>query len=66
MRILKSHNTKISWFCVVNGHVESDYSVNTSRWSEPRFIQDPFLRIHGLAPGLNYGTSSLIQEKRRS
>ncbi|OAL68546.1 branched-chain amino acid aminotransferase [Trichophyton rubrum] len=38
----------------VNGHVESDYSVNTSRWSEPRFIQDPFLRIHGLAPGLNY------------
>ncbi|DAA73596.1 TPA_exp: Uncharacterized protein A8136_4625 [Trichophyton benhamiae CBS 112371] len=38
----------------VNGHVESDYFVNTNRWSEPRFIQDPFLRIHGLAPGLNY------------
>ena len=40
---------------VVNGHVESRYSVKTKQWSEPEFIRDPFLRIHGLAPGLNYG-----------
>lgn len=40
---------------VVNGHVESHYSVKTKQWSEPEFIRDPFLRIHGLAPGLNYG-----------
>ena len=40
---------------IVNGHVESHYSVKTKQWSEPEFIRDPFLRIHGLAPGLNYG-----------
>ncbi|KAM5445796.1 putative branched-chain-amino-acid transaminase [Microsporum audouinii] len=39
----------------VNGHVESDYSVHSGKWSEPRFVKDPFLKIHGLAPGLNYG-----------
>lgn len=39
----------------VNGHIESQYSVKTGKWSEPRFVEDPFLRIHGLAPGLNYG-----------
>ncbi|KAI9772303.1 MAG: hypothetical protein M1840_001052 [Geoglossum simile] len=39
----------------VNGHIESHYSTKTGEWSEPEFIKDPFLRIHGLAPGLNYG-----------
>ncbi|KZF26812.1 branched-chain amino acid aminotransferase II [Xylona heveae TC161] len=39
----------------VNGHVESHYSVKTGKWSEPEFVEDPFLRIHGMAPGLNYG-----------
>lgn len=39
----------------VNGHIESHYSVKTGEWTAPEFIQDPFLRIHGLAPGLNYG-----------
>lgn len=39
----------------VNGHVESRYSVKTGRWTEPQFVEDPFLRIHGMAPGLNYG-----------
>ncbi|KAH0534190.1 hypothetical protein FGG08_007216 [Glutinoglossum americanum] len=39
----------------VNGHIESHYSVKTGKWSEPEFIKDPYLRIHGLAPGLNYG-----------
>ncbi|KAI9782449.1 MAG: hypothetical protein M1839_004935 [Geoglossum umbratile] len=39
----------------VNGHIESHYSTRTGQWSEPEFIKDPVLRIHGLAPGLNYG-----------
>ena len=39
----------------VNGHVESHYSVKTGKWTEPAFVEDPYLRIHGLAPGLNYG-----------
>lgn len=39
----------------VNGHIESHYSVNTGKWTDPEFVEDPFLRIHGLAPGLNYG-----------
>lgn len=42
----------------VNGHIESHYSVNSQTWSEPKFISDPFLRIHGLAPALNYGQQS--------
>lgn len=40
---------------LVNGHVESTYSVTTGQWSEPTFIKDPYLKIHGLAPALNYG-----------
>ncbi|GAQ47616.1 hypothetical protein AtubIFM55763_007918 [Aspergillus tubingensis] len=39
----------------VNAHVECEYSVSTGHWSEPRLVEDPLLRIHGLAPGLNYG-----------
>jgi len=39
----------------VNGHIESHYSVKAGRWTEPAFVEDPYLRIHGLAPGLNYG-----------
>ncbi|KAK4500213.1 hypothetical protein PRZ48_008399 [Zasmidium cellare] len=39
----------------VNGHIESTYSVKTGKWSPPKFVQDPFLRLHGMAPGLNYG-----------
>lgn len=39
----------------VNGHIESYYSVNTGKWSEPQFVADPYLRIHGMAPALNYG-----------
>lgn len=39
----------------VNGHIESHYSVKTGKWTEPQFIKDPYLRIHGMAPGLNYG-----------
>jgi len=39
----------------VNGHVESHYSTKTGQWTEPTFIEDPYLRIHGMAPALNYG-----------
>lgn len=42
--------------CVtVNGHIESYYSMRTGKWTTPKFVQDPYLRIHGMAPGLNYG-----------
>ncbi|KKA30692.1 hypothetical protein TD95_005042 [Thielaviopsis punctulata] len=39
----------------VNGHVESTYSVATGQWSPLKFVKSPFLRIHGMAPALNYG-----------
>ncbi|KAF2112467.1 branched-chain-amino-acid aminotransferase [Lophiotrema nucula] len=39
----------------VAGHVESHYSKSTGKWTTPSFIEDPYLRIHGMAPGLNYG-----------
>lgn len=39
----------------VNGHIESTYTKSTGQWTPPRFVTDPFLRIHGMAPGLNYG-----------
>lgn len=39
----------------VNGHVESTYNVATGVWSEPQFVADPYIRVHGLAPALNYG-----------
>lgn len=39
----------------VNGHIESTYSVQTGKWTPPKFVEDPFLRLHGMAPGLNYG-----------
>jgi branched-chain amino acid aminotransferase len=42
-------------FPTVNGHIESHYSVKTSVWSKPEYITDPFLRLHGMAPALNYG-----------
>jgi branched-chain amino acid aminotransferase len=35
--------------------VESTYSTKTGEWTPPKFVQDPFLRLHGMAPGLNYG-----------
>jgi hypothetical protein len=41
----------------VNGHVESKYTVKSGKWSPLEFVTDPYLRVHGLAPGLNYGNS---------
>lgn len=39
----------------MNGHIETLYSTRTSTWSTPEFVTSPYLQIHGLAPGLNYG-----------
>ncbi|KAM0274462.1 hypothetical protein ACHAPA_000562 [Fusarium lateritium] len=39
----------------VNGHVESTYSKSTGKWTPLRFVADPFMHIHGMAPALNYG-----------
>ncbi|KAL5319176.1 hypothetical protein ACEPPN_012225 [Leptodophora sp. 'Broadleaf-Isolate-01'] len=38
-----------------NGHIECRYNVTDGSWSEPELVLDPFLRIHGLSPALNYG-----------
>ena len=46
---------RTNFVSTVNGHVESSYSLKTGIWSAPRFVIDPYLRIHGLCPGLNYG-----------
>jgi len=39
----------------VNGHIESTYTKQTGKWSPLKFVTDPFIRIHGMAPALNYG-----------
>ncbi|KAL2802230.1 aminotransferase [Aspergillus granulosus] len=39
----------------VNGHVECHYTVATKSWSAPKFVKSPYLPLHGMAPGLNYG-----------
>jgi branched-chain amino acid aminotransferase len=42
----------------VNGHIESTYSTQTGQWSPLEFIADPYMRIHGMAPALNYGVQA--------
>ncbi|CAG9987848.1 unnamed protein product [Clonostachys byssicola] len=39
----------------VNGHIESTWSKSTGEWTPLRFVADPYMRIHGMAPALNYG-----------
>lgn len=39
----------------VNGHIESTYSHTTGKWTPLKFVADPYMRIHGMAPALNYG-----------
>ncbi|KAF3940234.1 hypothetical protein ABW19_dt0206553 [Dactylella cylindrospora] len=39
----------------VAGHVETHYSRKTGQWTEPVWVEDPYIKIHGLAPGMNYG-----------
>lgn len=46
---------------LVNGHVESLYDKQSGQWSEPIFVKDPYLRIHGLTPALNYGNETTLQ-----
>ncbi|KAK6067502.1 branched-chain amino acid aminotransferase [Seiridium cupressi] len=46
-------------FIEVNGHVESTFSKAKGCWSPLRFVADPYLRLHGMAPGLNYGQQAL-------
>lgn len=39
-----------------NGHVETHFSYSQGgKWSPPQFVASPYLPIHGMAPGLNYG-----------
>lgn len=39
-----------------NGHVEIHFSHSgDNKWSTPQFVVSPYLPIHGMAPGLNYG-----------
>ncbi|KAH9986169.1 putative subgroup IIIi aminotransferase [Xylariaceae sp. FL0662B] len=38
-----------------NGHVEVHYSTSKQSWGQPQLVEDPYIRVHGLAPGLNYG-----------
>ncbi|PVH87802.1 branched-chain-amino-acid aminotransferase [Cadophora sp. DSE1049] len=40
---------------LVNGHIESTYDKATGKWTPLKVVSDPFLRIHGMSPGLNYG-----------
>ncbi|KAH7312574.1 branched-chain-amino-acid aminotransferase 5 [Stachybotrys elegans] len=53
--------TAIDWANVgfkireVNGHIESHFSKATGQWSPLRFVADPYMRIHGMSPALNYG-----------
>lgn len=44
---------------MVNGHVESTYSKATGKWTRLRFVSDPYVRIHGMSPALNYGQQAL-------
>ncbi|KAI5284270.1 hypothetical protein KEM54_001478 [Ascosphaera aggregata] len=40
----------------VNGHVESRLvRSEDGKWSAPKFVESPYLSVHGLAPCLNYG-----------
>ncbi|KAJ6789498.1 hypothetical protein PWT90_10711 [Aphanocladium album] len=39
----------------VNGHIESTYSKATGQWTPLKFVADPYMRIHGMSPALNYG-----------
>lgn len=39
----------------VDGHIETHYNKKVGKWTPLKFIRDPYLRIHGMATGLNYG-----------
>ncbi|KAF2175158.1 branched-chain amino acid aminotransferase II [Zopfia rhizophila CBS 207.26] len=58
--------SKLSAAIQVNGHIQSRWSRETGIWSEPEFIQDPFLRVHGLAPVFHYGQEAYEGLKREA
>ncbi|RHZ73807.1 hypothetical protein CDV55_101796 [Aspergillus turcosus] len=37
------------------GHVEATFHAATGTWTKPRWVESPYLSIHGLAPCLQYG-----------
>ncbi|EDU45977.1 IlvE Branched-chain amino acid aminotransferase 4-amino-4-deoxychorismate lyase [Pyrenophora tritici-repentis] len=43
----------------VNGHIESTYSKTTGEWTPLKFVSDPYMRVHGMSPALNYGQQAL-------
>ncbi|KAL8789805.1 MAG: hypothetical protein Q9195_006639 [Heterodermia aff. obscurata] len=43
----------------VNGHIESTYSKATDMWTPLKFVTSPYVHIHGMASGLNYGQQAL-------
>lgn len=49
------HRLTCSPRAAVNGHIEARYSHKTGKWTPLQFVTDPFIRIHGMAPALNYG-----------
>lgn len=62
MRVFPPEPANLDWSTVTltnlpqtNGHVEVHYSTSQQTWSTPQLVEDPYLRVHGLAPGLNYG-----------
>ena len=44
----------------VNGHIHSTFTKSATKpqWSAPEFVASPYLSIHGMAPGLNYGVQA--------
>lgn len=50
-----SHQLTSPSRAAVNGHIESHYSQKTGKWTPLQFVTDPFIRLHGMAPALNYG-----------
>ncbi|RLL99567.1 hypothetical protein CFD26_107503 [Aspergillus turcosus] len=61
MMFPKAPSTDIDWSNIglqgyeLTSHVESTYHAETGTWSPPKTVQSPYLQVHGLAPGLNYG-----------
>lgn len=43
--------------CIVAGHIQCIYKASLGEWSQPEFVESPFLSVHGLASGLHYGES---------
>jgi branched-chain amino acid aminotransferase len=48
----------------VNGHIHSTCSPSSgARWTSPTLVASPYLSIHGMAPGLNYGVQTYEGQK---